>query len=215
MKVITDVSDVDKFLPARWADSFSSRKEAIKQYLKGGGVIKIGEMRGEWPRLLYPTREKLESEIKSVEKELESVDRQLSQARKRLSLLKNTPDKKIKVVLDPLFWRHKVKLLTDKEYKADYELIRPPVHLIHRPDWRKKIELFLNSGEYRTRLREARLSKIGKNRDLLENEVEARIEFSKSVVKSLLDKLERKKEELEGKLRVLKTLLNWARSSQS
>ncbi len=85
--------------------------------------------------------------------------------------------------------------------------------MIHRPDWRKKIELFIKSEEYRLRLKEARLSKIGRRREVLEKEVEKRIDFSKSVVNSLIEKLEAKKNELDERLEALKVLKAWADAS--
>ena len=213
--MISNPSDLDNFLPPKWAESFSSRKNAIKVYLKTGGIIKIGEVKGSWPRLIYPTVEKLEAEIKVVEKELDRIERQIKEARKKRKDLENTPDKMLRVLFDPLYWKHRVKLLKDPEYREVYELVKPPIHLIHRPDWRKKIDIFVKSREYRDKLKEARLSKIGKRRDVLEVEVERRMEFSKSVVSSLISKLEAKKKELEERLDALRTLLNWAKASKS
>ncbi len=213
MKIITSPSEIDRFLPAKWADSFNARKKALEVYLKDGGVIKIGEVKNEWPRLIYPTKEKLEKEIKDVEKELDSVERRLELARKRLDDLKQTPGKTLKVLFDPLFWKHKVRLLTDEEYREVFELVRPPVHLIHRPEWKKRMDLFLKSDEYRERLKEARLSEIGKRREFLENEVEKRMEFSRSVVENLIEKLEKKRKELKERLSALKVLLSWAKAS--
>ncbi len=213
MKVISDPAEIDRFLPAKWADSFHSRKKAIEIYLKRGGIIKIGEVKGNWPRLLYPTSDKIEVEIKSIEREISRLERQIVEARKRLRDLEHSPDKTVKVILDPLYWKHRLRLLRDKEYREVYELVKPPIHLIHRPDWRKKIELFIKSEEYRLRLKEARLSKIGRRREVLEKEVEKRIDFSKSVVNSLIEKLEAKKNELEERLEALKVLKAWADAS--
>ncbi len=215
MRVISNPSDLDNFLPPKWAEAFSARKKAIEVYLKKGGIIKIGEVRGSWPRLVYPTLEKIEAEMKEVEREIDRIDRQLKDAKKKKSDLQNTPDKVLKVLFDPLYWKHRIKLLKDKDYREVYELVRPPVHLIHRPDWRKKIEIFVKSDEYRERLKEARLSEIGKRRDALEVEVERRMDFSRSVVDSLISKLEAKRKELKERLDALKILRDWARASKS
>ena len=215
MRVISNPSDIDALLPPKWADSFSARKKAIEIYLKSGGIIKVGEVKGSWPRLVYPTVEKLESDINTIEKEIERINRQIEETKKRKRDLQDTPDKMLKVLLDPLYWKHRMKLLRDPEYREVYELVRPPIHLLHRPDWRRKIEIFVKSEEYRNKLKEARLSEIGKRRDFLDVEVEKRMEFSRSVVSSLSEKLEAKKNELEQRLNALKTLLSWAKSSQS
>ncbi len=214
MRVIANPSDIDRLMPPKWAESFHARRKAVELYLKRGGLIKIGEVKGSWPKLVYPTVGKLDSEIREVEKELAKVERSLKEARSRLKELERTPDKMLRVFMDPLFWKHQMKLLRDKEYREVYELVKPPIHLIHRPDWRKKIEIFVKSDEYRSRLKEARLSEIGKRREVLEEEFERRMEFSRSVVSSLIDKLEAKKKELEEVISALNTLKSWARASQ-
>jgi hypothetical protein len=213
MKVISSKQDIEKFLPAKWASSFSSRRTAIEIYLSTGGIIKIGEVKGEWPRLLYPTVDKLNSEIKSTELELSRIERQLKQIRSKLNDLNETLPKKLKVLFSPLYWKHRMKLLTDKEYKEVYDLVKPPMHLIHDPEWKKRMDIFLKSDDYRMRLKEARLSEIGKRRDVMEKEVERRAEFSRSVVEHLLDKLETKRKALNDKLFALKELKKWAEKS--
>ncbi len=213
MKLITNKDDLEKYLPASWAEGFLQRKKAIETYLSSGGIIKIGELKGNWPKLIYPTRSKLSQELKEAEEELNAVDKQLVNAKNKRERLDTTPTKMAKVLTDPLFWEHKLKMLRDKEYREVYELVRPPFHLLHMPEWRKRLEVFVRSAEYRARLKEARLSKIGRKRELLEKEVERRMDFSRSVVDGLIEKLEKKKERLEKKVRALRILMGWAEAS--
>ncbi|GEM_PF-1651610 len=213
MRLITNKSDLEKYLPASWAEGFMQRKKAVETYLETGGIIKIGEHKGNWPRLIYPTKEKLRQELDEVEKELAKLDKQLAEAKRRRNRLQTTPGKMVKVAMDPLYWEHRMKLLKDREYREVYELVRPPFHLMHMPEWRKRLEVFVKSAEYRARLKEARLSKIGKRRELLDKEVERRMDFSRSVVDGLIEKLEAKRDKLVKRADALRTLMGWAEAS--
>ncbi len=200
-----------KLLPEGQERAYPQRQKAIATYLAMGGVTKFEQGEG-FPRLVYPTPRRLEEQIAEAEAKLKSLDQQIGAWHRRHSHLKtDKATDTAKLLADPLYWEHRAKLLADPSYRATYELVRPPIHLLHREKWRKRLKMFIRSKEYRLRLHEARISKIGKKRLPMAEEVEARFDFNRKMASSELEKLEEKRKSLRERVGAMKTLLAWVR----
>jgi HEPN domain-containing protein len=203
-KTIGSVAEFKKDFPSVAAH----RAEAVEAYLKGG-VIKV-----QGTRLVYPTTKKLDKQIQDKTQRIDALGEQLKGwgAREREMKTDKLSDS-VKRVATPVFWEHQVKLMTDKDYKEVYELVKPPMHLINQKKWNKRLSIFVKNGEYRLRLKEARLSQIGKKRDKMDKEVETRMNFNRQLAAINKDKLEKQKSELETQVSAMREVMRWARES--
>lgn len=198
-----------KLLPKDDQDSYPNRQKAIDVYLAMGGVTKF-EKTDAFPRLVYPTPQRLDTQIHEAERKIKGLDKQIDAWHKRHKHLKtNKATDVAKRAADPLYWEHRAKLVADPAYRKTYELVRPPMHLLHREKWRKRLRMFIRSKEYRLRLHEARISKIGKKRAPMTEEVEARLDFNRKMASNELKKLEDKRKTIHEKLSAMKTLQTW------
>ncbi|MBN3037340.1 MAG: hypothetical protein JW834_02750 [Candidatus Diapherotrites archaeon] len=206
--------DFRRALPANWAKDYGVREASVRKYLEIGGIIKVGEVKGAWPTLVYPTASRLEKQLEEAERKLAGVEKQLHAWKRRHKRLKtNTVSDVVQRAVDPLFWEHKIRLVADPTYRETYDLVRPPMHLMNRADWRKKLKYFVQSKEYRIRLHEARTSKIGRRREKMDTEVEKRMEFNRQLADQEHKKLLTKKRDLEDRIRAVRALIVWARES--
>jgi len=208
---IGNFGEFKRLLPEELSNAYPARQKAISTYLSAGGITKFEKADG-FPRLVYPTPKRLEEQIAEAEDKLKSLSHQIAAWHKRHRNLKtNKVTDTAKLAADPLYWEHRTKLLVDPSYRATYELVRPPIHLLNREKWRKRLKMFIRSKEYRLRLHEARISKIGKKRAPMAEEVEARFDFNRRMATSELAKLEEKREALNKRLSAMKALLLWVR----
>ena len=204
-------AEFKKLLPEGQENAYPKRQKAIAVYLAMGGVTKFEKGDG-FPRLIYPSPKRLEEQIAEAEEKLKSFDRQMMAWHKRHRHLKtNKATDVARLAADPLYWEHRAKLLADPSYRTTYELVRPPIHLLHRDKWRKRLKMFIRSKEYRLRLHEARVSKIGKKRLPMDEEVEARFDFNRKMASSELSKLEEKRNRASEKLSAMRALLAWVK----
>ncbi|MFC2175013.1 hypothetical protein ACFLQ2_04080 [archaeon] len=209
---IGSFAEFKKLVPKDMAESYPSRQSAVETYLLMGGVTKF-EKAGGFPHLVYPTPKRLEDQIQEAEKKIAGWDKSLGDWHRRHHHLKtNKVTDVAKRAADPLYWEHRAKLVTDPAYRATHDLVRPPIHLLNREKWRKRLKLFIRSKEYRLRLHEARVSSIGKKRAPMVEEVEARLDFNRKMAKHELEKIEEKRNKLKKKLSAMKTLLVWSKS---
>ncbi|MCK4327226.1 MAG: hypothetical protein KAW41_01990 [Candidatus Diapherotrites archaeon] len=210
---IGSFAEFKKLVPKDMADSHSSRQAAVETYLAMGGVTKFKKT-GGFPVLVYPTPKRLGDQIREAEKKIAGWDKSLGDWHRRHKHLKTDKITDVaKRAADPLYWEHRAKLLTDPAYRATHDLVRPPMHLLHREKWRKRLKLFIRSKEYRLRLHEARVSSIGKKRAPMTEEVEARLDFNRQMAQNELKKIEEKRNKLKKKLGAMKTLLAWSKSA--
>ena len=213
-KTIGSFQDLQRFLPANWAEDSREREGALKTYLSMGGIVKVGEIAEGWPELVYPTPTRLTTVLSRVEDDLRAAESQIKEWRRRhRDLAYNNVRHVAKRVVDPLFWEHRAKLLADPSYRKTYDLVEPPMHLLHKDKWRKRLKMFVRDKEYRLRLHEARTSILGRKRKGMSKEEEDRIGFTRSFTDLELNKLLKKRKVLNEQQRALRTLLSWAKST--
>ena len=203
-KTIGSFEEVKKDFP----NLSENRAIAVETYLKGG-IIKV-----QGTRLVYPTSQRLEKQIHEKKGRINTLSNQLKDWNSREKSMKTDKvSDSVKRVFSPLYWEHQMKLMTDKEYKDVYELVKPPMHLINHKKWHKRLAIFIKDEEYRLRLKEARLSQIGKKREKMTEEVKARMAFNQQLAAMNKEKLERQKHDLEMQVRAMREVMRWAKES--
>ena len=209
---VGSMSEFRKLLPEGSENAYPSRQKALEVYLDTGGVAKFEKTTG-FPKLLYPTNTRLDDQIKEAEEKIAGIDKQINDWHRRHRHLKtNKATDMAALAADPLYWEHQAKLVADPAYRATYDLVKPPMHLLTRDKWRKRLKMFVRSKEYRLRLHEARVSSIGKKRAPMAEEVESRLEFNRQLAEQELGKLDGKRKILHERASAMKTMLSWSRS---
>ena len=204
------VGTFEEFKRAVPEDLDPTREEAAKNYLDSGGIIKI-----DWPELVYPTSSRLETQIATLEAQHTEINTHIKEWREKYKKLKT--DKMsdlVERIVNPLYWEHSAKLIADSDYRETFKLVEPPMHLINRKEWQKRLKLFIKSKEYRERLHEARTSQIGKKREGMRKEVEARLEFTRELARTEKQKLVKKRNDLQKKISSMQALLVWAKQNK-
>jgi hypothetical protein len=205
-KTIGSFEEFQKLFPQTSTD----RQEAVKTYLEMGIItVKQG-------KISYPNPQRLEKQIRDREEKLRQIYSQLKAWDARQKNLKtDKATDSLGLWFNPVYWQHQLKLATNQEYKEVYELVEPPMHLLNRNKWDKRLAMFVKSKEYRDRLKEARLSKIGKKREKMTKEVEGRLDFNRQMASTNRKKLEEKKDRYEREIDAMRTLMAWVRESKA
>ncbi|MBI2530346.1 MAG: hypothetical protein HYW05_04350 [Candidatus Diapherotrites archaeon] len=183
--------------------------EAFRRYFSKGGVISIAEKReNDWPKLSYPSRSRINSQIKELEEMRSSLQKQHGSWKKKQNSAKSYEiTQHFKKLSEPLYWKHLLKAATSKDYKNDAEAVKLPAHLVSDKRWKPMVNMFVNNIDYRKQLTETvqhsvvykKHRKLAKYSDDLQN---FRIEVSKKKLGSLKEKLS----EIDADIRMFKTL---------
>jgi hypothetical protein len=209
--VFSSIKDFEKKFPI--SPKKGERRKAIEIYFQYNGVIRAYSNEKEWPKLTYPNifvLEKKLSEIKNkknlFQKNLDSWQKKYSQAE---NYHKNNQLRKLK---EPLYWKHKAKMITDSDYRKDAETVKLPAHLVSDEKWKPMVKMFVNDLEYRKQLSETVKEsiiykndrKVAKYADELKD---FRMKTSNKQIETLVKKIE-KLSELENSL---KEMQKWAK----
>ncbi len=201
-EIISKPSDLKKKFPEELA---TNKTKALKNYLTSGGVIKLEE-----DQIIYPNTNKLERKLGKNRKELERLKEKQDKLSKKEKKLKT--DKVVdtlKRITDPLYWEHKIKMVSNNKYKETHSLVNPPMHMLHKPKWRKRLKMFVKSEEYRERLHEAKTSKIGKKLTGMNKHLKQTQDFNMEMIGRKKQETDKKIKELEKQNKAMQTLLNW------
>lgn len=210
MTILGRFSDFIKALPSGWGTGYPTREEAAKIYLSTGGILKVDPLNKENPRLVYPGKVRIHTQLGEMKHKLDYIGTQLAFWEKEYDKLGSGYLDGVFRVADPLFWQHSFKMRLDKNYKKAFDTVEIPIGLISDKKWRKTISMFVSSPEYRERLVEARTSEIGKMRDSIKDAVRKSKDFKREVVKDRVDRLRKERDLYSQKEKALKVLLDWA-----
>lgn len=190
-----------------------SRYEALDKYFARGGVINAIKTSKTWPKLIYPSPLRIETQIKELN-ELRSVyGGKLKDWNKKLRDAQNYHSKnQILKFSEPIYWKHVAKSLSDPDYKADSGNVDLPVHLVADPKWKPMIKMFVNDLEYRKNLVETvqnsivykKEKKVAKYADVLQD-------FRSEMSNSKIDQLTKKIEKLNLEIASLEAVRKWAK----
>ncbi len=184
-------------------------KDAIDHYLKHGGLIKIANK--SVLEITYPSKDILKKELSRLIPELNSTEDKIKQWEKIHNDAENfTKVNKVKKFFVSTFWKHKLKEITDKEYKENFAKIRLPIDFVVDKDLNKVINTFIESKDYRSRLIDAvDNSIVYKNRSLGEKVVK-KATLQKEISKTKLDVLYSRKDKLGLEITLNKILQKWS-----
>ncbi len=188
-------------------DVDSAVLEAIREYVSSGGVIKLESVTPM--KIAYPSRNRLKAQLDEVRAKKRKITEEMRNLRRKQEKGKKAL-RKIKVIADPLYWKHRIKLLADPGYRKAYETVEMPVAAMTDPKHRKMVEMFVTNPEYRERLVEARTSVIGRSRGSIRESVEKSDKFKEEVISERLGKLEKELEKYERREKALNTLLQFS-----
>ncbi len=179
--------------------------DAIEAYVSNGGVIKLESVNPL--KIVYPSKARLKQQLEEArnrKKKLDSEIRSLSRKKE------GNAAKKVKVLLDPVYWKHRIKLVSDSEYRKAYETVEMPIEAASDAKHRRMVEMFVNNPEYRERLVEARTSLIGRSRGSIRETVEKNSRFRNDVIVTRISKLKKERAQAEQQEKVLSRLLHFS-----
>ncbi len=184
-------------------------KEAIDYYLKHGGLIKIANK--SVLEITYPSKDIIKKELSKLIPELNSTEDKIKLWEKIHNDAENFAKvNKVKKFFVSTYWKHKLKEVTDKDYKEDYAKIKLPIDFVVDKDLNNVINTFIESKDYRSRLIDAvDNSIVYKNRSLGEKVVK-KAELQKEISKTKLDVLYFRKSKLEQEICLQKVLQKWS-----
>lgn len=163
--------------------------EVLKDYLSTGGLLKVDRSDPDKPRILYPDRRRLTAQLGELRKRREHLEAKISHWEAAQKEKAETLSKKVSLVLDPLYWEHIVRSGIDASYRNAVRVVDPPVRMMREAKWRKPMEMFVHSAEYRERLKEARTSLLGESRGTMREDAEKSVGFEEEVIGNRLEKL--------------------------
>jgi hypothetical protein len=210
--IIGSFDELRRFMPARWAEDYMDRESAMKYYLTTGGVTKVGSMTDKgWPALLYPGHSRIQDLMDDNNYKLRLVDERIRSLEKEEKKTKRNRAKELVMkAVDPLYLEHKLKYMTDENYRKVCKRVGPPMHLHTHRIWRRRLHIFVKDEEYRKRLLEARNSELGKHRGTMSDELLKNAKFRRELIKKNKEALEKEKENLLMRQKALLTLMEWS-----
>ena len=190
------------------------RAKALTKYFSDGGVVSVMDgTKALWPKLVYPSTDRLETQINHLQSLKKKFDEDKKRWEKKLMdesmyHLKHNFFK----LSEPVYWKHLLKLITNGEYKYDAGQVNLPAHLISDKRWRPMIQMFVENIEYRKQLVETVQQglvykdnkKVGKYANDLRD---FRMEISTKKIVFFKKKIE----EIDQQVSTLSEMLAWAK----
>jgi len=132
-----------------------ARTNAIDIYLKHKGIIRAYESDKSWPKLTYPNIFILNKKLNELKSTKSLFQKNLSGWEKKYGQAKNYhKTNQLKKLKEPLYWKHKAKMLIDSDYRKDADQVKLPAHLVGDDKWKPMVKMFVNDLEYRKQLSE-------------------------------------------------------------
>jgi len=151
VNIISDIKSFEEMFPNCLENE--KRTDALIKYFKNNGVIKAYDSNKSWPKLAYPDIKIIDKKLKELKTKKDIYSKKLNDWNKKHKSATNYHSiHQIKKLKEPLYWKHNVKLLTDKDYKKDFESVNLPVHLVGDDKWKPMIKMFINDLDYRKQL---------------------------------------------------------------
>ncbi|HID09627.1 TPA: hypothetical protein EYP13_05330 [Candidatus Micrarchaeota archaeon] len=200
--LISSWNDLVKNFPelARQADR--PEVDAIREYLKSGGIIKVAD--GKDFKIVYPTRKMIDERISALRKQRAYF---LKQVQKLRSLERELVP--VRLAFDSLYLRHQLKLLADRDYREAFRRLGFSWEHFLDPRTRKIIKQFMDDPDYRSRVLQAldespvyRSRRFGSISDAYRN-------TRRELINRKVKVLQKKVEHLERQITMLSLLKRW------
>jgi hypothetical protein len=206
-------SNIDSFQKKFPKTNESDRLDALKIYFEFNGVIRAYPSEKEWPKLTYPNFFILNKKISELKSKKNLFEKNLDSWKKKYFQAKNyNKNNQIKKLKEPLYWKHKAKLIMDSDYRKDSEQVKLPIHLVSDEKWRPMVKMFVNDIDYRKQLSETVKESIvyKKNKKVAKYADELK-DFRMETSNKQVELLEKKIEKIILLEKALKELQKWAK----
>ncbi len=189
------------------------RLNALTIYFSSHGVIRAYSSEKEWPKLTYPNIFVIEKKLSEVKQKKSLFEKNLSSWKKKYSQAENyNKTNQIKKLKEPLYWKHKTKMIIDSDYRKDSEQVQLPIHLVSDNRWKPMVKMFVNDLEYRKQLAETvRESIIYKKDKKVAKYADELKDFRMETSNKQVEELEKKILKLEELEKSLKEIHKWAK----
>ncbi|PIN85082.1 MAG: hypothetical protein COV47_04055 [Candidatus Diapherotrites archaeon CG11_big_fil_rev_8_21_14_0_20_37_9] len=188
------------------------RTVALKRYFARGGVISAVKSKGVWPKIVYPTPARIKSQTKELESLRVAYDERNKGWKKRLKDAQTYHSRhQLKKFSEPLYWKHVSKTLVDSDYRADFNSVKLPVHLVSDSKWKPMVKMFIEDLEYRKNLTETvQQSIVYKNDNKVAKYADQLQALRSEVSEAKITELDKKLANINAELDALKIIEKWA-----
>lgn len=191
------------------------RVSALKDYFSFGGFVSIISFdSGAWPKLIYPSKHRILFQLTELEENKKLFESKLSDWKQKNSEARNYKTMiAIKKFSEPIYWKHLMKKLTDKEYSSSVDKVKLPVDLVSDKKYKPMIQTFLEDKEYRRHLIEAFENSVVYKKDKeLAKYASYLQEFRKEISQTKIAELSKKLDLINKNISCLKEMAKWAES---
>ncbi len=190
-KRITTVKELSETLDL----NFSEKEEKLLKYFLKKKIIHIVDK-----KIIYPG-------ISETKKKQHEIEKNLSKLEKELNYWKNNKNKvernkklaPITMFLKKNYWRHKIKEITNKEYKQDVVDSRLTDKVLLDPEYSNLFETFLINPDYRKKLKETINTSIVYKNNSIGGYSEKKKEFKIKTSEMKIDQLRKQLKESQFK----------------
>ncbi|MDD3083718.1 MAG: hypothetical protein PHP82_01720 [Candidatus ainarchaeum sp.] len=214
MKKETNVfSNIESFKKKFSKIPKGERLEALKVYFNSNGVIRAYTSEKDWPKLTYPNYFVLEKKLNELKSKRNLFEKNLASWEKKYSQAENYHrNNQIKKLKEPLYWKHKAKMIVDPDYRKDSEQVKLPVHLVSDDKWKPMVKMFVNDLDYRKQLAETvRESIVYKKDKKVAKYADELKDFRMKTSNKQVEELEKKIKKIEELEKSLKEIQKWAK----
>ncbi len=210
------ISSFERFVEANTElnlDSNPSRVDALKDYFAFGGFVSlISSGNGSWPKLIYPSKQRVLFQLNELNGTRKLFESKLGDWKKKSSEAKNYKNMIfLKKFSEPIYWKHLMKKATDKEYSNSVDRVKLPVDLVADKKYKPMIETFLKDDEYRRQLIEAFENSVVYKKDRrLAKHASHLQEFRQEVSETKIKEISKKLESINKNISCLQEIMKWS-----
>lgn len=145
-KTITNTTELSKALE----NPFSKKEEELIDLFFKKKVMHVVDK-----KIIYPKLEDIKKKIKEYDAEIETINSEHNFWRKNKNkVVREKNFHPIAIYFKKNFWRHKIKEITNKEYKQDVKDAKLNDRILLDPEYHNLFETFLVNPDYRKKLKE-------------------------------------------------------------
>ncbi len=200
--LVSSWDDLVKRFPDLEESADRPEVDAIRQYLKSGGIIKVAD--SDRLRIVYPTKKMIDERIAALRRQRTYYVKEINKLR---SLERDlTP---VRLAFDPLYLKHQLKMLADRSYREAFQRLGFGWEQFLDPKTRKIVKQFMEDPDYRARvLQTLDESPVYKSRRF-GSVSEAARNTRREVLNRKIETFQRKVDDLERQITMLALLKRW------
>ncbi|MEK6972693.1 MAG: hypothetical protein AABW72_01470 [archaeon] len=209
-KIISGIGELS-LIPNINLEQLPQRKKAVQHYFSDGGILKL-DISKEAISLAYPTKSRLQQMIKEKQSAKSDLEKKKTVWKNKYNEAKQYyAIQNIKKFSSPIYWKHVVKCVQDKNYKTKADKIKLPVHLVSDQRWQPMVKTFLENEDYRNQLTETvENSLVYKDKKEVAGYAKKLQEFREEHSLRNVKNIDEKIIKLEKSIESLQELMKWA-----